>query len=125
MLQPSALPATGRRSNVAVQKQAYRPVGGGLPEDFSERLEQFMQASSLGRRELGRLVGVSSYRVREWLRGVAPSGHHLFLLLTIAESLGLRDTLIRPEKDMPSKGAQKIKREAADGSSSRGCRPSV
>ena len=59
-----------------------------------------MQASSLGRRELGRLVGVSSYRVREWLRGVALSGHHLFLLLTLAEDMELRGILMHPDRDL-------------------------
>ena len=66
------------------QNQSYRSVG----EDFGQRLEQFMQTSGLGPRPLGRLLGVSPYRVREWRRGVAPSGQHLFLLLTLAEDLG-------------------------------------
>lgn len=75
--------------------QTYQPAGNGLPEDFGERLAQFMEVSGLGPRPLGRLLGVSPYRVREWRRGVAPSGHHLFRLLTIAETMGLRSTLDR------------------------------
>ena len=53
-----------------------------------------MQASSLGPRPLGRLLGVSPYRIREWRRGVVPSGHHLLRLLAVAESLGLGDILM-------------------------------
>lgn len=99
MFHPS-LPAIGRRSTVPAQKQTYRPAGDGLPEDFGERLEQFMQASGLGPRPLGRLLGVSSYRVREWRRGVAPSGRYLFRLLTLAEDLGMREMLTSPERDL-------------------------
>ena len=80
---------------MSVERQTLRLVSDGLPEDFGERLERFMQASSLGPRALGRLLGVSPYRVREWRRGVVPSGHHLIRLLTLAESMGLRGTLDR------------------------------
>jgi len=88
---------------VSVQKQTYEPVGGGLPKDFLARLEQFIQVSGLGPRPLGQLLGVSPHRVREWRRGVAPSGHHLFRLLTVAESMGLREILMCPERDARSR----------------------
>ncbi len=103
MLQPSAPPATGRRSDVSVQEHSCRPVGDGLPEDFGERLEQFMQASGLGPRPLGRLLGVSPYRVREWRRGVVPSGRYLFRLLTLAEDTDLQGILMRESdaRDLP------------------------
>lgn len=56
-----------------------------------------MQASGLGPRPLGRLLGVSPYRIREWRRGVVPSWHYLSRLLTVAESMGLRHLLMYPE----------------------------
>ena len=88
---------------MSVQEQPYRPVGGGLPEDFGVRLGQFMQVSGLGPRPLGRLLGVSPYRVREWRSGVVPSGHYLFRLLTIAEAMGLRHLLMCADRGMPSR----------------------
>lgn len=57
-----------------------------------------MQASGLGPRPLGRLLGVSPYRVREWRRGVVPSSHYLYRLLTTAEGLGLGHIL--PAQDV-------------------------
>lgn len=80
---------------MSVQKKSHRRVSVSLSEDFGERLDQFMEASGLGPRPLGRLLGVSPYRVREWRRGVVPSGRYLFRLLALAESLGLRSTLDR------------------------------
>ena len=80
------------------QRPTLRLVGDSLPEDFGQRLEQFMQVSGLGPRPLGRLVGVSPYRVREWRRGVVPSGHYLFRLLRTAESMGLGHLLMCPEE---------------------------
>ena len=88
---------------MSVQKRIHRPVGDGLPEDFGVRLGQFMQVSGLGPRPLGRLVGVSSFRVREWRRGVVPSGHHLYQLLTVAEDRGLRHLLMSSDTN-PSDG---------------------
>ena len=104
MFHPSTLPATRGRNAVSVQKQPRRPADDGLPEYFGERLEQFMQASGLGPRPLGRLLGVSSYRVREWRRGVAPSGRYLFRLLTLAEDMGLREILTCPHRGASSEG---------------------
>ncbi|MDE2932737.1 MAG: hypothetical protein OXS47_02565 [Chloroflexota bacterium] len=88
---------------MSVQRQTLRLVGDGFPEDFGERLERFMQASGLGPRPLGRLVGVSPYRVREWRRGVVPSWHYLARLLTVAESMGLREILMCPDRDERSR----------------------
>ena len=62
-----------------------------------------MQASGLGPRPLARLLGVSPYRVREWRRGVVPSGHYFFRLLTIAEGMGLADTLMDRGQDPPTR----------------------
>ena len=80
---------------MSVQQQRQRPVGDGLPEDFPARFRLFMQVSGLGPRPLARLIGVSPYRVREWRRGVVPSGHYLTRLLTIAEEMGLGGILLR------------------------------
>ena len=85
---------------MSVERQTLRLVGEASPEDFGKRLERFMQASGLGPRPLGRLVGVSPYRVREWRRGVVPSGHYLLRLLTVAESLELRHMLIWPDQPL-------------------------
>ena len=84
---------------MSVQRQTRRPVSDGFPETFGERLEEFMQVSGLGPRPLGRLLRVSPYRVREWRRGVVPSWHNLSRLLTLAESMGLRDILM--PQDVP------------------------
>ena len=45
-----------------------------------------------------------AYRLWQWReRGVAPSPVHLFLLLTIAESMGLREGILMcPDRDMPA-----------------------
>lgn len=89
---------------MSIENQIYGPVGSGLQEDFGQRLGRFMQASGLGPRPLGRLLGVSSYRVREWRRGVAPSGRYLFRLLTLAEDMGLREILTCPHRGASSEG---------------------
>lgn len=98
---PSGLRAIGRHSTVSVQKQPCRPAGDGLDEDFGQRLDEFMQLSGLGPRPLSRLLRVSPYRVREWRRGVVPSGHHLRRLLTLAEDIGLGEILMCPEEHLP------------------------
>ncbi len=85
---------------MSVQQHSCWVVGDGFPEDFGERLEAFMQASGLGPRPLGRLLGVSPYRVREWRRGAVPSSHYLSRLLTVAEDMGLSAVLMRPEGDV-------------------------
>lgn len=88
---------------MSVERQTLRLVGEGPPEDFGERLERFMQASGLGPRPLARLVGVSPHRVREWRRGVVPSWHYLSRLLTVAESMELRELLTCPDRDERSR----------------------
>ena len=54
-------------------------------------------------RSLAQILGVSSYRIRQWrFRGVVPGAAHLFHLLTLAESMGLRDrVLMIPHRDLP------------------------
>lgn len=54
-------------------------------------------------RSMAQLLGVSAYRLRQWrLKGVVPGSTHLFHLLTLAESMGLRDRVFMiPHKDMP------------------------
>ncbi|MCY4616078.1 MAG: helix-turn-helix transcriptional regulator [Chloroflexi bacterium] len=80
----------------------YRPVVSDLPDDFGERIEEFRVASGLSVRSLARLLGVSPHRLREWRRGVAPASGHLYALITIAEAMGLRGILVRPDEDLPA-----------------------
>lgn len=87
---------------MGVQKRVYRPVEYDFPSDFPERLELFLKESGLSTRGLARLMGVNPDRVRKWRRGVAPSHTHLFLLLNIADVMGLRDgILMQPQRDLP------------------------
>ncbi|MYB49327.1 MAG: hypothetical protein F4X72_08705 [Dehalococcoidia bacterium] len=88
---------------MGVQKRVYRPVEYDLPTDFAERLELFKEASGLSWKELARLMGVSLHRLRQWRnKGAAPNSAHLFLLMTIADVMGLRDgILMQPERDLP------------------------
>ena len=87
---------------MSARTQVHRPVVSDLPDDFGERIEEFRVASGLTVRSLARLLGVSPYRLREWRRGVAPSSGHLHVLVTIAEAMGLRGTLVRPDRDLPT-----------------------
>ena len=80
----------------------HRPVVSDLPDDFGERIEEFRVAGGLTVRALARLLGVSPYRLREWRRGVAPSSGHLHTLVTIAEAMGLKGILVRPDRDLPA-----------------------
>ena len=91
---------------MGVKRQTQRPVGSGFPPDFPERLERFKEAAGLSWRSLASMLGVTTYRLSLWRRGVVPSGAHLFLLLTLAEAMGLRDgVLMCPERDLPRAGA--------------------
>ena len=88
---------------MGVQRQVYRPVHFDFPKDFPERLVHFKEASGLSWKALARLLGVRPYRLWQWReRGVIPSPSHLFLLLTIAEGMGLRDGILMcADRDMP------------------------
>ena len=89
---------------MGVQQRVYRPVDFEFPKDFPERLKLFKEASGLSWKSLARLLGVRPYRLWQWReRGVAPGPAHLFLLLTIAESMGLRDGILMcRDRDMPA-----------------------
>ena len=89
---------------MGVQQRVYRPVDFQFPKDFPERLKLFKEASGLSWKSLARLLGVRPYRLWQWREmGGAPSPAHLFLLLTIAESMGLRDGILMcPDRDMPA-----------------------
>ena len=89
---------------MGVQRRVYRPVEYDFPSDFGERLELFKQASGLSWRALARIMGVNPHRLRQWRKnGTAPNPANLFLLLTIAEAMGLRDgILMRPKEDLPT-----------------------
>ena len=87
---------------MGVQKKVHRPVQFDFPVDFPERLECFKEESGLRWRALARLMGVRPYRLQRWRQGTPPSSTHLFLLLTLAEAMGLRDgILMRPDRDLP------------------------
>ncbi len=91
---------------MGVKRQTQRPVRAGFPPDFPERLERFQEVAGLSWRSLASMLGVTTYRLSLWRRGTVPSGQHLFVLLTLAESLGLRDGgLMQPERDLPSASA--------------------
>ena len=82
--------------------RVHRPLVSDLPDDFGERIEEFRVAGGLTVRSLARLLGVQPYRLREWRRGVAPSSGHLYTLVTIAEAMGLKGILVRPDRDLPA-----------------------
>ena len=88
---------------MGVQQRVYRPIEYDFPPDFPERLALFKEASGLSWKAIARLLGVSLHRLRQWRnKGAAPSHTHLFLLLTIADVMELRDgILMRPEQDLP------------------------
>ena len=88
---------------MGVQQRIYRPVEYDLPPDFPRRLALFKDVSGLSWKELARLLGVSLHRLRQWRnKGAAPNPTHLFLLITIADVMGLRDgILMRPDSDLP------------------------
>ena len=86
---------------MAPRQQVHRPVVAELPEDFGQRIEAFREASGLSVRSLARLLGVSPHRVREWRRGVTPASRYLFLLVTVAEAMGLQAILVHPDEDLP------------------------
>ena len=71
------------------------PTPSTLPDDFSDRLVRFKEASGLSWRALARELGVNPYRLREWRRGVTPTTPHLLHLLGLAEQFGLGDVLAR------------------------------
>ena len=83
------------------RRKTHRRVSFDFPADFPERLERLREESQLSWRSLARLLGVSPYRIREWRRGAVPASVHLFLLLTLAERLGLQETLMCSERDAP------------------------
>ena len=88
---------------MGIQRRVHRPVERMFPGDFSERLVRFKEVSGMSWRSMARLLGVSPYRLREWrFKGVVPNSAHLFYLLTLAESLGLRDgVLMICHEDLP------------------------
>ena len=88
---------------MGVQQRVHRRVEFDFPKDFPGRLALFKEASGLSWKALARLLGVRPYRLWQWReRGVVPSPAHLFLLLTIAEVMGLRDGILMcPDRDMP------------------------
>ncbi len=89
---------------MGVQQRVYRPVDFEFPRDFPDRLKLFKEACGLSWKALARLLGVRPYRLWQWReRGVSPGPANLFLLLTIAEGMGLREgVLMCPDRDVPA-----------------------
>ena len=88
---------------MGVQQRVHKPFRHDFPTDFPERLALFKEESGLSWRAIARLLGVSLHRLRQWRnKGVAPSHPKLFLLLTIADAMGLRDGILMcPDRDLP------------------------
>ena len=87
---------------MARKRRAKRPAAFRFPTDFPQRLERFKEAGGLTWRSLARLLGVSPYRLRKWRRGTVPDSTRLFLLLTVAGGMGLRDGILMcADLDMP------------------------
>ena len=85
-----------------MQHRVHRPVQFDFPGDFPVRLTSFKEKSGLSWKALARLLGVRPHSLRRWRRGTVPSSTHLFLLLTLADAMGLRDgILMLPGRDLP------------------------
>lgn len=79
---------------MGVQRRFHRPVEFDFPPDFPDWLMWFKEAGGVSTKALARRLGISPYQLRRWwTRGVAPSSAHLFLLLTLAGEMGLRDAI--------------------------------
>ena len=87
---------------MGTQRLMHRPFEFEFPSDFADRLTRFKEASGLSWRAIARMLGVSPSRLRQWRnKGVLPSLDHYCLLLLIAERMGLRETLMWHERDLP------------------------
>ena len=87
---------------MGTQRMAHQPFEFEFPTDFGERLTHFKEASGLSWRAIARMLGVSPSRLRQWRnKGVLPSIDHYYLLLLIAERLGLREILMCLDRDLP------------------------
>lgn len=87
---------------MGTQRMVHQPFEFEFPNDFPDRFTRFKEASGLSWRAIARMLGVSPSRLRQWRnKGVLPSIDHLFLLLLIAERMGLRDILMCPDRDLP------------------------
>ena len=86
------------------QRRIYQPVYYEFPRDFPDRLERFKEETGLTWNALARRPGVNPYRLREWRRGTVPDSTNLFILLSLADKLGLRGILMCSNRDMPERG---------------------
>lgn len=107
---------------MSTRTKVHPPLVSDLPDDFGERIEEFRVASGLGVRSLARLLGVSPHRVREWRRGIAPSSEHLFALVTVADAMGLKGVLVRPDQDLPTGFGLHAPPSGVERTSLRGCK---
>ena len=82
------------------QRRIHQPVYYEFPRDFPDRLEPFKEETGLTWNALARRLGVNPYRLREWRRGTIPDSTNLFILLSLADKLGLLGILMCPERDM-------------------------
>ena len=61
-------------------------------------------------RSLARLLGVSPYRLRRWRQGTVPDSTRLFLMLTVAEDMGLREGILMcADLDLPYRNLEGIR----------------
>ncbi len=82
------------------QRRIYQPVYYEFPKDFPDRLGRFKEETGLTWNALARRLGVNPYRLRQWRKGTVPDSTNLFILLTLADKLGLRRILMCPDRDM-------------------------
>ena len=71
------------------------PAPSTLPDDFSDRLVRFKEASGLSWRALARELGVNPYRLREWRRGVTPNTPHLIHSAGLGRTAGVWERCLR------------------------------
>ena len=76
-----------------------------LPEDFSERLERFKQASGLTWDGLAACLGVDTRQLQRWRRGTKPSGDGLCALILLASRIPGGVHMLLGAHVMPPAGA--------------------
>ena len=76
------------------QQWVYHVEPSRFPDDFSERLERFVDAAGLSWRGLARHLRLSARCVRRWRTGTKPDSGHLLALLNLAIEMRLLHHLV-------------------------------